>query len=372
MLPLSWWEKDFYFKGLDVIIIGSGIVGLSTAIELKAAKPNLKILVLDRGILPLGASTKNAGFACFGEVGELSAIEQQYGKVALLEITRQKIEGLKLLLQRCRNQIDYIQSKGYEVFLNPDEHAEILSAMGRYNALFLDEGLFDAPVYSDASHKIQHFGLNASLLIQNQYEGELHPVKMIHHLMQIALSMGILHLSGIEVEHIEKGKIHCKGLSIETNKVVLATNAFTKSLKPNANIKPGRGQVLITKEIPDLKLEGTFHYNKGYTYFRKLGKRLLIGGGRDIAMQVEETVAFEQTSLIQDYLKGIISTMILPGRQVEVEHTWSGIMGFGDELFPRIQKEEDHVYSAYRMNGMGVALGSYVGKSCAELVAKDL
>jgi cation diffusion facilitator CzcD-associated flavoprotein CzcO len=68
---LSFWEKSLYFESLDFTIIGAGIVGLSTAIFLKEKFPRSKILILERGYLPSGASTKNAGFACFGSPTEL-------------------------------------------------------------------------------------------------------------------------------------------------------------------------------------------------------------------------------------------------------------------------------------------------------------
>ena len=60
---LSWWEYEHFLKDTDHTIIGCGIVGLSTAIELKLAEPNCKVLVIDKKNSPLGASTKNAGFA---------------------------------------------------------------------------------------------------------------------------------------------------------------------------------------------------------------------------------------------------------------------------------------------------------------------
>ena len=70
-MNLSYWEKDTYFSNIDVLIIGSGIVGLTAALELKSANPSRKIIVIERGFLPCGASSKNAGFSCFGSVSEL-------------------------------------------------------------------------------------------------------------------------------------------------------------------------------------------------------------------------------------------------------------------------------------------------------------
>ena len=68
---LSYWERETFFKKLDVAVIGSGIVGLAAAIHLKTQNPGLQVAILERGPLPVGASTRNAGFACFGSMTEL-------------------------------------------------------------------------------------------------------------------------------------------------------------------------------------------------------------------------------------------------------------------------------------------------------------
>jgi len=50
---ISYWEKLHFFN-FDVLIIGSGIVGLSAAIALKEKQPALNIAVLERGLIPSG------------------------------------------------------------------------------------------------------------------------------------------------------------------------------------------------------------------------------------------------------------------------------------------------------------------------------
>ena len=70
-MNLSYWEIKSWLSNVDFTIIGSGIVGLSCALQLKSKYPNSNILILEKGILPQGASTKNAGFACFGSISEI-------------------------------------------------------------------------------------------------------------------------------------------------------------------------------------------------------------------------------------------------------------------------------------------------------------
>ncbi|MBA3901114.1 MAG: FAD-binding oxidoreductase, partial [Bacteroidetes bacterium] len=70
-MNLSYWEQETFFSNVALTVIGSGIVGLSAAIHFKKLNPNAKVIVLERGILPNGASSKNAGFACFGSPSEI-------------------------------------------------------------------------------------------------------------------------------------------------------------------------------------------------------------------------------------------------------------------------------------------------------------
>ncbi len=70
-MNFSYWELKNWFTNVDFTIVGSGIVGLHCALALRERFPESKILVLEKGILPQGASTKNAGFACFGSLSEI-------------------------------------------------------------------------------------------------------------------------------------------------------------------------------------------------------------------------------------------------------------------------------------------------------------
>lgn len=67
---LSFWERESLSK-YDYIIVGAGIVGCSTAYHLKKKNSKAEICLIERGVFPSGASSKNAGFACFGSLTEL-------------------------------------------------------------------------------------------------------------------------------------------------------------------------------------------------------------------------------------------------------------------------------------------------------------
>jgi glycine/D-amino acid oxidase-like deaminating enzyme len=148
---------------------------------------------------------------------------------------------------------------------------------------------------------------------------------------------------------------------------LFATNGFAGKLT-NGSVKPARAQVLITKPIPNLDIKGTFHLDKGYYYFRNIGDRILFGGGRNLDFEGETTTEFGQTEIIQNRLEQLLKEVILPNRNFEIEHRWSGIMGLGNQKNPIVQQLSEHVYCGVRLGGMGVAIGSLIGVELADLV----
>ena len=197
------------------------------------------------------------------------------------------------------------------------------------------------------------------------------------HLQYLAAEKGVKLLNGVDVSSIEeknsKVEISTKeGIKIEAKKVVVATNGFSKKLLPDIKLSPARNQVLVTNEISNLKLKGTFHYDEGFIYFRNINNRVLIGGARNLAKEQEATSEFGLTNNIKNHLISILGNEILPNQKFIIEHEWSGIMGVGKMKKPIIQKYKEHTFLAIRLGGMGVAIGSLVGEEVAELVLQNL
>ncbi len=373
----SYWERAAFIDNADVIIIGSGIVGLSAALHLKTREANLKVLILERGFLPSGASTKNAGFACFGTVSEHLEALKHTPEEDVARLANYKWRGLQRLRQNLGDaNIDYHQHGGYELFMTSEEaQAEkAIDNISRLNNL-LKPAIDGHNIYTVADAKIAGFGFNGfSRMIYNPFEGQMHTGKMMRALLNKCYQKDIIVLNGCEISAIYNNGDHIHLTSPQGNftakKVIMATNAFAKQLYPELKVTPGRGQVLITKPIPGLKLKGTYHFQSGYYYFRNIDGRVLFGGGRNLDFAAEETPEFGHTDAVKQKLTEYLNQIILPGQNVEIDYWWSGIMGFGEEISPIVKRLEPNMFCAVRCNGMGVAMGSLVGEEVAELVLK--
>jgi glycine/D-amino acid oxidase-like deaminating enzyme len=144
-------------------------------------------------------------------------------------------------------------------------------------------------------------------------------------------------------------------------------NGFAQQLLSMPDVQPARNQVLITQPIPNLKVEGCFHYDRGYFYFRNIDGRILLGGGRNMDFEGETTTEMVTTEKIIDSLKELMSQVILPGTNYSIEYEWSGIMGIGDSKAPIVEKLDERIAVGVRMGGMGVAIGSLIGKELSQL-----
>ena len=94
----------------------------------------------------------------------------------------------------------------------------------------------------------------------------------------------------------------------------------------------------------------------------------MFGGGRNLDFKAEETTEFNQTALIQNKLEALLKSTILPNTPFEIDHQWSGIMGVGNQKKAIVKQISNHVFCGVRLGGMGVAIGSLVGKELAELI----
>lgn len=374
----SYWEKNTFFEKVDLIIVGSGIVGLFTALEIKRKNPGWKVVILERGILPNGASTKNAGFCCFGSLSELLEDLEHFSLEESVQLVKLRFDGLnKLRKELGDDSIGYQPSGGFELFSENDRKLfdKCADNIEKYNRLF--SNLIGENIYSVDEKLISKNGLSANVkwMIKNSYEGSIDTGKMMFNLLKKAYLNDIIILNNCLIDKFEEEdnevRIFTKDLNFSAAQMIITTNGFARELIPEIDVQPARAQVLVTSPIPDLKLEGTFHYDRGYNYFRNVNNRVLLGGGRNLDFSGETTTEMEITDSIQNHLEKMLREVIIPGKDFKIDYRWSGIMGVGAEKKPIIRPVRKNVFVAVRMGGMGVAIGSKIGELAAQMLIEN-
>ncbi|MGB3145641.1 MAG: FAD-dependent oxidoreductase, partial [Maribacter sp.] len=340
------------------------------AIQLKKSYPKASILIMERGVLPQGASTKNAGFACFGSISEILADMEHHTEEELVNLVKDRWKGIQALRSLLGDKaIGYQQHGGHELFLEQDSELfyKCLEKMGAINSML--HPIFEEDAFSTTTNLFgfQHI---KDKYITHRFEGQIDTGKMMKSLLQKAMELGISVMNSTSVTSFEdQGNqvlVQTDSFEFECKKLLVATNGFASQLLKE-KVKPARSQVLITKPIHNLSIEGTFHLEEGYYYFRNIDNRILLGGGRNLDFSEEETTDFGNTAIVQDKLEELLNRVILPNTPFEIDYGWSGIMGVGPQKKPVLKLISGNVACGVRLGGMGIAIGTSVGQKLARI-----
>jgi len=369
---LSFWERKEYFEQIDFLIVGAGIVGCSTAYHLRKKFPDAKIVIIERGVLPSGASTKNAGFACFGGPVELSDDLQQQSAETVWQTVEERFRGLIYLREIIGDSyMDFQQHGGWDIITHSQNG---IAYKIREQLPYLNEQLQRITgtknVFSKDNQVSKKFGFSGvETSFRIELEGQIDTAKMMKRYHQLLAVSDVSILFGINVKTIDSqnGIVYTSIGSIKATQIVLAVNGFANQLLPTEDVLPARAQVVVTSPIENLPFRGTFHHDSGFYYFRNFGNRVLLGGGRNTDIQGETITDMITTKNIQNRLEEMLREMILPKHNFSIDYRWSGIMGVGRSKHPIIKRISDKVSIGVRLGGIGVAIGTQVGKKLAEL-----
>ncbi|WP_441001384.1 NAD(P)/FAD-dependent oxidoreductase [Fodinibius sp. SL11] len=359
----SFWEKDSFLKPYDLIVIGAGIVGLSSALFYKRKNPSDRVAVLERGFLPQGASTRNAGFACVGSIGEHLADMSKESEENIKVRIKRRYEGLELLKETLGEAaIGYDDCGGFEFFRSEDTFNKVAPEVDRFNR-WMKELIEEDEVYSTGQ-------MQGYPIIRNRLEGALHPGKMMEELAGKVSGMGIDIKWNSRVNEVsDSGEVTiANGPILKAQKVLFAANGFVQRLLPDLDINPARGFVMVTNEQRHLPWKGIFHHDRGYIYFRNIGNRLLIGGARNLDKDGEQTDQFGANETIKSHLQEFVSEALEFGRDWGIDYEWSGIMGFTSTKTPIVKQLDKHRFVAAGLSGMGIAIGMEVGQGASEMI----
>ena len=369
----SYWEREMFLEHYDVLVVGAGIAGLSTAIELKKKQPNIRVSVLERSWLSDGASSKNAGFACFGSISEFLDDMKDMSFEDVVSLAIRRFRGIEKLVKEYSEDVLKLEwNGGYEVFFQEDESSfnECRAFVDRFNDAF--EKTLNIRPYTVLT--VQEFQGVKNLVgvISNKYEGGLNTGAMLNAMRNRALSFGVCMFNGVEVKSYSTLQ---NEVNVETsvgiwkaNRVAFCTSSFHSELFEDLEMSSKRNQVVVTKPIADLKLNGTFHHHKGFNYFRNIDGRILMGGMRHKFPNTESTEAQGNTDEVISALKDFLQHKIHTTSEIEIDLSWSGILGVGEDERPVIREVEENIFVGVCLGGIGVAIGSLIGEELAELI----
>lgn len=321
-------------KFFDVIIVGAGIAGLSTAYWLEKSNPNIKIAILDRASLGSGASGRNAGFITCGSAEHFYKLEKQFGLQKAVEIWKFSDTNRELLkseiIQGDSKLVDFSQTGSCTVAASESDWQRYHGLSQTMLGAGLDVELIDEKYLSE-KYGVRNF-LGA---IQYKNDGEIHPIKLLG-LLKSKLRQTKFIFDSVVTDlkrESDSWAVTTSKTKLSAGKVIFCLNGYSDTVLPELKnvVKPQRGQVIVTEPLKKF-VQGPCYLTKHLCYFRQLPSgELLIGGFRNHDIEAENTNQDEITPKIQAALKEFAHSYFQNTSQVKINYQWSGVMGFTED-----------------------------------------
>jgi len=353
-------------REVDIAVVGSGFTGLSAARTL--ALGGRDVLVLEDGVLGVGASTRNAGFLGRQLLAGFSSIMKRQGLQPAIDLYRGASDAydFTLNLMKSKNIKCHLSERGR--FLPAWNQAQYDFAAKEFSIQHKHTGLEGGMINAnEMSQELRCEGGVGGLLITNT--GSVHPGLYHDGLLGLAKQAGVgmrdrTRVTAINTErnahHLqtERGIIKAKQVVIATNgyagsetrwfrRRLVRARAFMAATEP---LNPE----LIKQLIPSDRTYVDYSRNL-FNYWRRApdtSNRILFGG----------QIGFLHRRLdrIADGLKNDMGRVFPELEEVKFSHVWEGTIAFTVDRLPHISNR-DSLYFAFGCNGAGLPMGTYIG-----------
>lgn len=357
----------------DVVVIGGGITGVSTAYWL--SRFDVPVLLLEKRGLASGASGRNGGHLVAGTIESFNRAVERDGEAKTSSFMRLQLDTI----QEIR---DLSRKHGFDCQLRLEGHLSLATSENELAELQASvertaKSGFRAQWW-DKAKTADYLRTDAFLGAMFRPDGgQLHPARLVWGLADAAIEQGAMIHTGTEVLEV----VPNDGLTVKTDRgdiqaemLVYATNAYTPLLHPffKDKIDPVRGQVLATEPFKPIFPLG-WGANFAYEYCIQDDTGHILMGGWRWSQKGEEMGCYDDTVIvpeIHDGLYGFLTGAWPSLGGIAVKQGWTGIMGFSQDGWPIVGTLPGHprefVAAGFTGHGMPVCYGC--GKAVAELI----
>jgi glycine/D-amino acid oxidase-like deaminating enzyme len=356
----------------DVAIVGAGYTGLWTALYVRRLAPDARVVVIDANRAGFGASGRNGGWC----IGETAADHDRWRALAGEEGARRMHRAMVGTLDEIRERTvefgidcDWRHSGGLHLARNGGQEAR-LRAQAHGDLTWLTAG--------EASERVGATRVRGALF--DPHTAVLHPGKLLAGLTHATESSGAVIHEETRARSVAAGEVHTDRGVISADHVVVATEAYTGSLKGRSrDLVPFYSLMLATEPLPaelstkvGLEDRATFSDGRYRVIYgqRTADGRLAFGGraasyrlGSQIDRAVEEDPASHR--LVHSTLLELFPFL----SEVEITHRWGGVLGVPRNWTPSVGFDRTAgVYRAGGYVGEGVAAANLAGRCLAHLI----
>ncbi|MEK2609447.1 FAD-binding oxidoreductase [Pseudomonas shirazensis] len=357
----------------DVCVVGGGLTGVNTALEL--AERGLSVILLEARRIGWGASGRNGGQLIRGVGHDVSGFARYVGQDGVRYLQQAGIDSVELVRQRiAQYAIDCDLRWGFcELANTPAQFA----AFKDEQAQLAELGYRHATRLVDATHI-------GEVVASEQYagglidmgSGHLHPLDLVQGEARAAAKLGVRIFEQSPVLRIEHGPsvtLHCAHGKVRAQSLVLGCNAHLDELEPrlSGKVLPAGSYVVATERLPEQVAQALIPQNMalcdqkvGLDYYRLTAdNRLLFGGACHYSGRDPKDIAA--------YMLPKVRKVFPQLADVRIDYQWGGMIGITANRFPQVGRlsQYPNVYYAQGYSGHGLNVTHWTAKLLAEGIA---
>jgi gamma-glutamylputrescine oxidase len=356
----------------DVCVVGGGIAGCSTALNL--AERGYRVVLLEGKRIAWGASGRSGGQAIFGFAAGQDKLTAQVGRADARRMFDVSVEALDLLKARvARHAIDCDLNWGQmHVAIKPRHETELKA----WREELANEYGYDSPRWLDRREVREMLATERYVGgLLDPRSGHLHPLNYTLGLARAAEAAGARIFEGSQVVRLDHGDtvaVATAAGTVRAKHVVLCCNAYVDdkvSAQLRARIMPVGTYIVATEPLGAERMSALMRDNVGVTdinwvldYFRRSADHRLLFGGR-VSYSGLDPLNTERATRAR-------MVKVFPQlADVKIEYAWGGYVDITMSRAPDFGRIAPNVYYLQGFSGHGIALTGMAGQLAAEAVA---
>ncbi|KAL1297502.1 hypothetical protein AAFC00_005021 [Neodothiora populina] len=348
---------------IDVVIIGAGYAGASTAFHILDQSTNQtppSVLILEARQACSGATGRNGGHLKPDPYNHVASIAAEYGYEAAAEVANfeaSHVPALKAFIEKEEIDCDFVVTRAIDVQLS-SAHRERLKA-GYEKLLHAGVEATKNVFYASESTAEGLSGVKGAKGCFSYPAGHLWPYKLITGILARVLARGVnlqthTPVSAVSEQQDESGRwvVQTPRGTVRAKNIVFATNAYTSSILPQYKNKivPVRGicsRIVVPDPAPLLSFTYTLRWGPVmYDYLiPRADGSIVVGGARTAYLEnldswynnADDSKVIESAkSYFDGYMQRNFRGWENSG--AKTNQVWTGIMGYSSDSLPHIGK----------------------------------
>lgn len=352
----------------DVCVIGAGLAGLTTALEL--ARKGKTVVVLDAHRVGWGASGRNGGCVAQGFAESTQNIARKVGPQQAEALEQLARSGVKYVFDQIETlKIDgAIQGQGV---YGTVRHGNTKAAQQEAQA-GQDHGI----IFHDttATRKV----LDTEKYHHSVYYPDGFHIQPLRYVLGLAAEIERLGAQIFEsskavklTKTADQWSVKTECGTVHADDIVLCTSAYDFDLMPKISraMLPIATYVMATEPMNEA-LDGAIKTTsfisdtrRAGDYYRRLPNGRLLWGGRI-------TTRVNRPAKLAAMLSGDVKSVYPQLKNLKLTHAWEGLMGYAIHKMPLIGRVEDGLWVATAFGGHGLNTTAMAGCVIAKAIAE--